>query len=119
MGDYDWFSDSAIEVATEGLREEATKWHGLADRMITVSTQAADQGLKPSAFMILVDGTLGLGLTEDLHDSYQGMYDWLNLLFKQAVTEFDAMGNALKKNADWYEHADATSTQNFDSIATS
>jgi hypothetical protein len=29
------------------------------------------------------------------------------------------MGEALSKNADWYEHADANSAQNFDAIATS
>jgi len=57
MGDYNWFSDESVQVATEGLRDEAKKWHDLADRMASVATLAAGQGLQPSAFSVIVRAT--------------------------------------------------------------
>jgi hypothetical protein len=117
MSDYNWFSKETVEVATEGLREEAKKWYGLSDRMGTVSTSAMDQNLEVSAFA--VTDITGAVTTTDLKAGYDKMYDWLNALFKQAVTEFDSFGDALGKCADWYETSDANSAQNFDEIATS
>jgi hypothetical protein len=119
MGDYNWFSEEAVQVATEGLRDEAKKWHGLADRMASVASLAAGQGLQPSAFSVIVDGPIGGATTSDLNGGYQKMFDWLNALFQQGAVQFDAMADALKQNADWYDDADANSAQNFDEIATS
>jgi hypothetical protein len=118
-GDYNWFSKENVRVATEGLRDEAKKWHGLADRMTSVASLAAGQGLQPSAFSVIVDGPIGSATTSDLNSGYQKMFDWLNALFQQGVVQFDAMADALKKNADWYDEADANSAQNFDEIAAS
>lgn len=118
MGDYDWFSEKNVQVATEGLREEAKKWHSLADRMTSVASLAAGQGLQPSAFSVIIDGPIGGATTSDLNGGYQKMFDWLNALFQQGAVQFDAMANALKNNADWYDDADANSVQNFDEIAT-
>lgn len=115
MGDYNWFSEETVQVATEGLRDEARKWHGLADRMASVASLAAGQGLQPSAFSVIVDGPIGAATTSDLNGGYQKMFDWLNALFQQGAVQFDA----LKHNADWYDDADANSAQNFDEIATS
>lgn len=119
MPDYNWFSDEAVQVATQGLREEAKKWHGMADRMGTVSSAASLQSLQPAAFSVIVDGPVGIATTSDLNGAYQKMYDWLNSLFQQGVVQFDAMGEALKANADWYDDADENSAQNFDAIAAS
>ena len=119
MGDYNWFSEENVQVATEGLRDEAKKWHGLADRMASVASLAAGQGLQPSAFSVIVDGPIGSATTSDLNGGYQKMFDWLNALFQQGAVQFDAMADALKHNADWYDDADANSAQNFDAIATS
>jgi len=118
-GDYNWFSNENVRVATEGLREEAKKWHGLADRMTSRDALAAGQGLQPSSFSVIVDGPIGSATTSDLNSGYQKMFDWLNALFQQGAVQFDAMADALKKNADWYDEADANSAQNFDEIATS
>lgn len=118
MSDYNWFSDQAIQVAADGLRAEARKWHELADRMSTVSSNARGQGLQASAFAV-TDALTGAVTAADLKSAYDKMYDWLNTLFVQAAVEFDAMGSALGRNAEWYENADADSAQNFDAIAAS
>jgi hypothetical protein len=118
MTDYNWFSSGAIEVATEGLREEAKTWHHLSDRMSDVASNAARQSLAPSAFVV-TDLITGAASAADLKAGYDRMNDWLNSLFKQAAVEFDRMGAALRKNADWYERADAESAQDFDAIAAS
>jgi hypothetical protein len=115
--DYNWFSRETVQVATEGIRAEAKKWYGLSDRMTTVSTLAADQNLELTAFA--VTDISGPVTAADLKSGYDKMYNWLNALFKQAVTEFDTFGDALVKCADWYETSDANSAQNFDEIATS
>src|SRR3954468_23930982 len=118
MSDYNWFSHEAVQVAADGLRQEAKKWHSLADRMATVSSNGRNPALQVTAFAV-TDALTGVVTAADLKSGYDKMYDWLNALFQQAVHEFDAMGDALGKNADWYEHADANSAQNFDAIATS
>jgi hypothetical protein len=115
--DYNWYSEKNIKVATDGLRQSANNWHDLADRMTTVSSLAAQQTLEASAFTIIIDGPVGVATASDLHSAYQKEFDKLNGLFKEAVVQFDAMGNALKENADWYEDADANSAQSFDGIA--
>src|SRR6476620_3307178 len=103
MGDYNWFSKESVQVATEGLREEAKKWEGLTDRMLSVASLAAGQSLQPSAFSVIVDGPIGVATTSDLNGGYQKMFDWLNALFQQGAVQFEAMAVALKNNADWYE----------------
>jgi len=118
MSDYNWFSQQAVQVATEALRDEAKKWHELADRMGAVSASAKNQSLQVTAFAV-TDALTGAVSAEDLKSGYDRMYEWLDSLFKQAIVEFDNMGQALRRNADWYEHADANSAQNFDAIATS
>ncbi|MFI7602344.1 hypothetical protein [Actinoplanes sp. NPDC049681] len=117
MGDYNWFSEENLQVATEGLYEEAKKWEGLADRMLSVVSLAAGQSLQPSAFSVIVDGPVGLATTSDLNGGYQKMFDWLNALFQQGAVQFEAMAVALKNNAEWYDHTDANTAQNFDDIA--
>ncbi|HET9516367.1 MAG TPA: type VII secretion target [Actinoplanes sp.] len=119
MGDYNWFSDKNVQVATEGLREEAKKWHSLADRLTSVASLAAGQGLQPSSFSVIVDGPIGVATTSDLNGGYQKMFDWINALLRQGAAQFEAMAEALKNNADWYDDADANSAQNFDKIASS
>jgi hypothetical protein len=118
MTDYNWFSDQAVQVAADGLRAEAKKWHGLADRMNAVSSAARNQSLQITAFVV-TDPLTGVVTAADLKSGYDKMFDWLNALVQQAAVEFDRMGDALHKNAEWYEHADADSAQNFDTIATS
>ncbi|HEV8569401.1 MAG TPA: hypothetical protein VGQ92_20355 [Actinoplanes sp.] len=115
MTDYDWMSKETVQVATEGLREEAKKWYGLSDRMVGVSQQASAQSLEASAFA--VTDLTGPITTVDLKAGYDKMYDWLNALFKQAVTEFATFGDALVKCADAYESSDGRVAQDFDSIA--
>ena len=116
-GDYNWYSDKNVRVATDGLREAAKNWHDLADRMTAVLTAAAQQSLQTSAFSVIVDGPVGPATASDLQGAYQQEFDKLTRLFKEAAIQFDAMGNALKENADWYEDADENSAQSFDGIS--
>ncbi|MGC9670634.1 hypothetical protein ACNTMW_29325 [Planosporangium sp. 12N6] len=115
--DYNWYSEKNIAVATDGLRKAAKNWNDLADRMTTVSTLASQQTLELSAFTVIIDGPVGIATASDLHNAYQKEFDKLTGLFKEAVVQFEAMSNALKQNADWYDGADADSVQNFDGIA--
>lgn len=117
MSDYGWYSRSTIEVATDGIRDEAKKWFTLSDRMLRVVALAEDQGLELSAFT--VTDITGPVTAVDLKHGYDLMQHWLTDLFRQATIEFEAFGEALKNCADWYESSDATSGQNFDEIATS
>jgi hypothetical protein len=117
MTDYNWYSEEALEVAADGIREEAKKWFALSDRMGRVATLTADQGLAMSAFA--VTDVTGPVTASDLKQGYDKMHYWLTDLFRQATTELDTFGEALKKCADWYETSDADAAQNFDEIATS
>ncbi|GIF24457.1 putative YcjX-like family ATPase [Actinoplanes tereljensis] len=117
MPDYNWYSDKNVQVASDGLREAAKNWHDLADRMTTVSTSANQQTLEMSAFTVIIDGPVGTATASDLYNAYQQEFQKLTGLFKEAAIQFDAMGTALKENADWYEDADENSAQSFDGIA--
>jgi hypothetical protein len=115
--DYNWFSEEAIEVAADGLRAEAKKWFAMSDRMAEVATLAAGQNLELSAFA--VTDITGPVTAFDLQHGYDKMHVWLTELFRQAVGEFESLGEALNTCADWYETTDANRAQDFDSIATS
>ena len=117
MGDHNYYSSCEVRVATKGLRDAAASWHDFADSMVTVSTAASGLHLDVSAFVVITEGPVGLGDATALQAAYDGEFTKLNGLFKEAVTEFDAMGDALKGNADWYEDVDADSAQSFDDIA--
>ena len=117
MPDYNWYSDENIQAAADGIRKEGTKWFELSDRMSTVSGAAKDQTLQVTAFA--VTDLTGPVTAYDLSSAYQKMYEWLNSLFSEGVTEMDKFGEALKKIGDWYEESDENSAQNFDEIATS
>ncbi|MGK5440418.1 hypothetical protein ACSNN7_01100 [Micromonospora sp. URMC 105] len=117
MTDYNWYSDQAVEVAVEGIRDEAKKWFDLSDRMARVAALAADQGLSSAAFSVT---DLSNAVTApDLQQGYEKMQFWLTDLFRQAVTEFDKFGGALKRCADWYEDTDVNAKHDFDQIASS
>jgi hypothetical protein len=115
MTDYNWFSQDAIEVAVDGIRDEAKKWYGFSDQMDRIASLAASQTLQLSAFA--VTDLSGPVTASDLKGAYDKMHNWLTDLFKQAAGEFDNFGKALNKCADWYETTDANAAQNFDEIA--
>jgi len=115
MTDYNWFSEENIEVAAEGLRDEAKNWFEMSDRMAAVAARAAGQTLEITAFA--VTDVTGPVTAADLKQGYDKMHDWLTALFRQAVGEFESLGEALNKCADWYETTDANRAQESDSIA--
>jgi hypothetical protein len=116
MPEYNYFSAENIRVATEGLRESSANWFALASRMDGVSKVAELQTLEESAFMVLVDGPIGVAASRDLHQAYLHEFEKLTSHFREAKAQFEAMSTALRVNADWYEDADAESAQSFDGI---
>ena len=117
MPDYDYYSPENVRVATDGLRESSAKWKTLSQRMAEVSTVAGQQTLQQSAFAIIVDGPISGNTTLSLHHAYEQEFKKLTALYGEAEGQFQAMGKALERNAEWYEDADETSAQSFDGIA--
>jgi hypothetical protein len=115
--DHNYYSTAEVKVASNGLRDAARNWHGYADTMVTVAQAAAGLHLEISAFTVIIDGPVGIGTATALQSAYDAEYRKLTGLFNEAVGEFDSMGNALRKNADWYDDVDADSAQSFDGIA--
>lgn len=115
MTDFEWYAEGVVDVAVEGIREEARKWYGLTDRMESVSANARNQALEASAFA--VTDLTGAVTAVDLKAGYDKMYDWLNSLFVQAAAEFESMATALRRNADAYQDADTQLAKSFDEIA--
>ncbi|MFC6022396.1 hypothetical protein ACFP2T_40355 [Plantactinospora solaniradicis] len=107
MGDYNYYSEKSIQVATEAIRVEAKKWHGLSDKMATISRETSNLDLEITAFLV-TDAT-GAVTAYDLKHAYDQMHGLLDKVLKQAVTELDQFGNALYKIADWYEDSDQNS----------
>jgi hypothetical protein len=116
--DFAWYDPDVVEVAVEGLRDESTKWHDLSERMGAVAIGAQRQTLSESAFMVS-DALVGAVTARDLLRGYMAMHEWLNTLFGEGARQFASMADALRKNADEYEHADRTSAESFDEIAVS
>jgi hypothetical protein len=117
MPEYNYYSAENIRVATNGLRTSSANWFKLATQMDGVSRIAELQTLEESAFMVLVDGPVGVAASRDLHQAYMHEFEKLTSLFREAKAQFEAMSAALRQNADWYEDADAESAQSFDGIA--
>ncbi|GAA4603706.1 uncharacterized protein YukE [Actinoplanes octamycinicus] len=116
--DFAWYDPDVVEVAVEGLRDESRKWHDLSDRMGVVARRAQHLNLSESAFMVS-DALVGPVTAGDLLRGYTAMQDLLAGLFEQGVQQFESMADALRKNADEYEHADRASAKSFDDIAVS
>jgi hypothetical protein len=117
MTDFDWYSPSSVEAATEGIRGEATKWYGFADTMETVAKAMAGMTLEPTAFAV-IDVSTGLTMT-DQHGAYSKTQWWLTDLFRDATNRFNELGDALKTIANDYERTDGRSAGSFDAIAKS
>jgi hypothetical protein len=115
MTDFDWYSQKNLEVAADGIREEAKKWERLSDAMIGVADNTANQGLSVTAFTVTdVSDTVA---AQDLKDAYDHMHVWLTELFRQAVTEMNKLSWALRRFADRYEQTEADNTATFDEMA--
>jgi hypothetical protein len=113
--EYPYFTDEAIEVATEAVRAEAKKWFGFSDRMSEISTAMAGLTLEPSAFAVI--DISRMVTSSDQSGAYDATQQWLTSLFKDASGKMDRFGDALNKNADEYDRTDGMSAKSFDTIA--
>lgn len=110
-------TEAGIRVAVQGIRVEARKWFTLSDRMAIVARLTRDQALNASAFT--VSDITGAVTATDLAQAYNKIHLMMIGLFDQATVEFDRIGAALHKCADWYEQTDDTTGKSFDRIARS
>lgn len=115
MSDYGHPSQHTIEVATEAIREDAKKWYGLSDRIEKVRQITDSLDLELPAFMVIEPNTGGI-TAADLKSAYDRMHGQLTTLFKQATTEFELFGAAMRRAADSYERSDTDSEVNLKQI---
>jgi len=115
--EYPYFTEEAIEVATEGIRAEAKKWFDFSDQTGDIATAMGGMTLATTAFAV-IDIT-GVMTSIDQSGSYTATQEWLTTLFRDAAGKMDRFGQALKKCADEYDRTDGQSAKSFDTIATS
>lgn len=101
-----------LEVITEAVYEEGGKWFKLADRAADIQRQVAGLELDDSAFFIGDANVL-------LHsDAYRNFQSFLMGVLGGAATEFEQIGEALRRMADEYDRADEVISLNLDQIYT-
>lgn len=115
MSDYNYYSSHTIEVAVDAIRDEAKKWYALSERMAKVYQTTQSLELAPSAFTV-IDPTIAGVAVADLKGAYDQMHARLLTLFKEATTQLDLFGDALRRAADAYERSDANSAINLKEI---
>lgn len=105
-----------IEVAVDGLREEAKKWYGFADEISKIHTTVKNIEIMPSAFSV---ATLsGADPSGRLYNDYSNFHTRVSSLTGQAARAFEVFGDALKRMADNYEQNEGITKKSFDEIAT-
>ena len=113
--EYPYYTDEAIEVATDAVREEAKKWFGFSDQAGGIAAAMGGMTLLPTAFAVLdISGAI---TGTDQSGSYTATQEWLTKLFRDASGKMDLFGQALLKCADEYDRTDGQSAKSFDTIA--
>lgn len=99
-----------VEVVTEALRGEAKKWDGLSDQMETVTANIGGLTLDASAFWC------GDPLTMAAQPIYAGFQEFVKARCAEGATEFQEIGDALRRAADAYDGTDTVSAATLKSI---
>ncbi|MDG9678935.1 hypothetical protein [Micromonospora sp. DH14] len=89
-----------LNVITDSLRDEGGKWLTLSDRVAAVKVAAEQLHLDPSAFFIGDANVLIHSL------AYNDFHNFMVAILSGAVTEFEQVGEALRRIADEYDRAD-------------
>lgn len=101
-------SRNDIRVTLSAFEGEAKKWEALADLMARLRNVAAQGHLNPSAFFC------GNPMSaQPLSQAYDKIYELLNTLMRDAETEFNELGAALRVARDLYEEGDRSSASGF------
>ncbi|MEU7922957.1 hypothetical protein [Micromonospora zamorensis] len=90
----------ALNVITDSLRDEGGKWLTLSDRVAAIKVAAEQLRLDPSAFFIGDANALIHSL------AYSDFHNFMVTVLNGAVTEFEQVGEALRRIADEYDRAD-------------
>ncbi|MCZ7375300.1 hypothetical protein [Micromonospora sp. WMMC250] len=89
-----------LNVITDSLRDEGSKWLTLSDRVAAIKVAAEQLHLDPSAFFIGDANVLIHSL------AYNDFHNFMVTILSGAVTEFEQVGEALRHIADEYDRAD-------------
>ncbi len=90
----------ALNVITDSLRDEGGKWLTLSDQVAAIKVAAEQLHLDPSAFFIGDANALIHSL------AYKDFHTFMVAILSGAVTEFEQVGEALRRIADEYDRAD-------------
>jgi uncharacterized protein YukE len=104
MGDYDWNDSQNVEIAADAMRDEAPKWSGFSNQMMSVLFDTKTRHLEVTAFSVIDAAAAPCAI--DLKAAYDAMHQQLCALFEGGVIEFMNMSNALRVAADMYENND-------------
>ncbi|MFG2062707.1 hypothetical protein ACGFIK_14950 [Micromonospora sp. NPDC048871] len=101
-----------VSVITEAVRDEGGKWLRLSDRAQLIKLAADQLHLDASAFFIGDANVV-------LHSAaYRDFHRFLVGVLGGAVTEFEQIGDALRRIADEYDDADAVISLDLNQIYT-
>jgi hypothetical protein len=103
----------AVSVEPAALREEATRWIGLADEMSAIRIRTESQlWLAPTAFFIG-------NLTEAVHyPAYRDFWHRMVTRLDGAAVEFELIATVLRRIADSYQETDQLSADEIDGLYT-
>lgn len=96
------------EIEPEDVRAEAKRWIDLADDMSKIHSKTGDLWLGVTAFMVGVIGDV------TPYPAYSGFHDLMITRIGGGATEFEHIGQALKRLADEYEETDELSREAID-----
>ncbi|MFI6273129.1 hypothetical protein [Micromonospora zamorensis] len=89
-----------LNVITDALRTEGGKWLQLSDSATAIKGAAERLSLDASAFYI---GDANAGVHSA---AYRDFHAFMVAIFAGAATEFEQVGEALRRVADAYDQAD-------------
>ena len=89
-----------LNVITDALRAEGSKWLNLSDSVAAVKGAAEHLTLDPSAFYI---GDANVAVHSA---AYRDFHTFIVTVLAGATVEFEQMGEALRQVADAYDRAD-------------
>ncbi|GAA0533390.1 hypothetical protein GCM10011581_18360 [Saccharopolyspora subtropica] len=96
----------------EWIRDEAQKWQKKADDAEPILRAVQSAYLSPTAFfvgdlMTLVPGSINADLEAEQYEEFRA---YIERLLREAIIEFDQIGQALRKIADEYERTDSANS---------
>ncbi|MEU5908387.1 hypothetical protein ABZ780_28930 [Micromonospora sp. NPDC047467] len=101
-----------LNVITDALRAEGGKWLQLSDSAAVIKAAAEGLSLDASAFYI---GDANVGVHSA---AYRDFHAFMVGLLTGATTEFEQVGEALRRVADAYDRADEVVSLDLNTIYT-